>query len=381
MQQFRQVKKIGVVIGLILMGLILGACGEGEGANADGRTTISIYSTGSQNVEAYWETVIPMFEETQDEIEVNLVFIPSGTGGQSTMDRLIAAKQSNNDSGIDIYEGTLSDIIRSENEGGLFYQLDEEGIPNLSNIDESNLTGANNMAVPYRASSVVLAYNEDAVADVPDTAEELYQWIKDNPGRFAYNDPSTGGAGSSFVLTAVYNQLPDEAMNIQDESIMDDWAPGFALLRDLASSLYNDGIYPQKNQGTLDLLASSEVDMIPAWSDMALEQINTNMLPSSTKLKQINPAFTGGPSYLMIADNGVDERKQASEAFLDFVLTVEAQEVVIDQMYGYPGIRWDLLSEEDQERFSDVSDGYRIFNGGELSEELVKRWQREVAAQ
>ncbi|QDP42249.1 extracellular solute-binding protein [Radiobacillus deserti] len=379
---YRNLKKfaLGVVAGVTALSLV--ACGnDSETANASDVTKISLYSTGSQNVEAFWEKVIPMFEEENKEIDVELVFVPSGTGGQSTMDRIIAAKKSGEDSEVDIYEGSLADMIRSEEEGGLFYTLDQENIPNLKNVQEENLNGTNNLAVPYRASSVVLAYNSEKVSDVPNTADELYQWIKDNPGRFAYNDPSTGGSGSSFVLTTVYNQLPADAMNSQDESIMEDWDKGFDVLRDLAPSLYKEGVYPKKNQGTLDLLANGEVDMIPAWSDMALEQINKGLLPDTIKLKQIEPAFTGGPAYLMSVDNGVDDRKKAAEAFLNFVLTVDVQEVVIDQMYGYPGIKWDLLSDEDQEKFKDVSGGYRIFNGGELGSKLTEEWQKEVATQ
>ncbi|UFT99046.1 extracellular solute-binding protein [Radiobacillus kanasensis] len=382
MKIFKGLKKVavGTVAGVTALSLV--ACAnDTETATASNVTKISLYSTGSQNVEAFWEKVIPMFEEEHKEIDVELVFVPSGTGGQSTMDRIVAAEKSGEDSEVDIYEGSLADIIRSEEEGGLFYSLDKENIPNLENVQEDNLNGTNKLAIPYRASSVVLAYNSETVSDVPDTADEMYQWIKDKPGRFAYNDPSTGGSGSSFVLTTVYNQLPADAMNSQDESIMEDWDKGFDILKDLAPSLYKEGVYPKKNQGTLDLLANGEVDMIPAWSDMALEQMNKGLLPDTIKLKQIDPAFTGGPAYLMSVDNGDKDRKEAAEDFLDYVLTVDVQEVVIDQMYGYPGIKWELLSEEDQERFKDVSGGYRIFNGGELGSKLTEEWQKEVATQ
>lgn len=350
-------------------------------AGEDQVTKISLYSSGSQNVETFWETVIPKFEEAHKDIDVEFVFVPSGTGGQATIDRIIAAKKANKDSEIDIYEGALADIVRSEDEGGLFYELSTGLIENLANVQEENMEGTQNLAVPYRSSSVVLAYNSEKVKDVPNTAEELNTWIKDNPGRFAYNDPNTGGAGSSFVLTTVYNELNDDAMNVQDESIIKEWDKGIQVLKDMAPNLYKEGVYPKKNQGTLDLLANGEVDMIPAWSDMALEQLNSKLLPETIKLKQITPAFTGGPSYLMAVDNGVEERKEASETFLDYVLTQDVQKLVIDTMYGYPGIKWDLLSAEDQKKFESVSGGYRTFNGGELSSELMKVWQREVASQ
>ena len=385
MKKFNSFKKVVAGTMLAVSAFSLVACGANEtnttSGSGDEVTKISLYSSGSQNVESFWETVIPKFEETHKNIDVEFVFVPSGTGGQATIDRIIAAKKANKDSEVDIYEGALADILRSEDEGGLFYELTTDSIGNLENVQEANMSGTQNLAVPYRASSVVLAYNSETVKDVPDTAEELNTWIKEKPGRFAYNDPSTGGAGSSFVLSTVYNELGDDAMNIQDESIMDEWDTGIEKLKDMAPYLYKEGVYPKKNQGTLDLLANGEVDMIPAWSDMALEQMNAKLLPETIELKQIQPAFTGGPAYLMAVDNGDEERKEASETFLNYVLTQEVQELVIDKMYGYPGIKWELLSEDDQKKFEAVSDGYRIFNGGDLGSELTKVWQKEVATQ
>lgn len=385
MRKSKSLKRMltGTILAISTFSLV--ACNSSETNSAasggDEVTKISLYSSGSQNVETFWETVIPKFEEAHKDIDVNFVFVPSGTGGQATIDRIVAAKKANKDSEIDIYEGALADIIRSEDEGGLFYELSTDSIENLENVQEENLEGTQNLAVPYRASSVVLAYNSVKVKDVPNTAEELNAWIEKNPGRFAYNDPNTGGAGSSFVLSTVYNELDDNAMNVQDESIIKEWDKGIQILKDMAPNLYKEGVYPKKNQGTLDLLANGEVDMVPAWSDMALEQINSKLLPDTTELKQIDPAFTGGPAYLMAVDNGDEKRKEATETFLDYVLTQDVQKLVIDTMYGYPGIKWDLLSAEDQKKFEAVSGGYRTFNGGDLSSELMKVWQKEVASQ
>ncbi|MED4038487.1 extracellular solute-binding protein [Niallia taxi] len=385
MKKSKSLKRMltGTILAVSTFSLVACNSSETNSAASGGEdvTKISLYSSGSQNVETFWETVIPKFEEAHKDIDVNFVFVPSGTGGQATIDRIVAAKKANKDSEIDIYEGALADIIRSEEEDGLFYELSTDSIKNLENVQAENLEGTQNLAVPYRASSVVLAYNSDKVKDVPTTAAELNAWIEKNPGRFAYNDPNTGGAGSSFVLSTVYNELDDNAMNVQDESIMKSWDKGIQILKDMAPNLYKSGVYPKKNQGTVDLLANGEVDMIPAWSDMALEQINSKLLPDTTKLTQIDPAFTGGPAYLMAVDNGNDERKEASETFLDYVLTQDVQKLVIDTMYGYPGIKWDLLPAEDQKKFEAVSGGYRTFNGGDLASELMKVWQKEVASQ
>lgn len=53
--------------------------------------------------------------------------------------------------------------------------------------------------------------------------DELVEWMKANPGRFAYNTPGTGGAGDSFVRTSVYNFLPEEASTSDDAKWEEQW--------------------------------------------------------------------------------------------------------------------------------------------------------------
>ncbi|MRN51663.1 extracellular solute-binding protein [Paenibacillus monticola] len=385
-----------LLVGLIMLVLVLSGCGNnagnnsanssvnsGEAAAAAGNavepTELSFYFTGSLNVKSMWEKIVPMFEAQNKNITVKLVHIPSGQGGQSTMDRLIAAKKAGETSvDIDLYEASGSDVLLGEAEG-IFETVGIDTIPNISKIEASYMTDLNNLAVPYRASSVVLAYNSDTVSTPPQTADDLYEWIRSHPGRFAYNDPATGGAGSSFVVTALYNFLPDEAVHSQDPAIMEQWKQGFDLLKELGPYMYQEGVYPKKNQGTLDILATGEVDIIPAWSDMALEQLNKGLLPENIKLTQIEPAFTGGPAMLAIPAMSV--KKEAAQTFIDFVLTQEAQETIVNEMFGYPGIKWSEMPAELQSKFESVAKGYRQFQIGELGTEITKRWQAEVAAQ
>jgi putative spermidine/putrescine transport system substrate-binding protein len=383
-------KKMSLILAGVLSLSLLAGCGNsgkaatmtGEAKDtkagaAAGTTEISLYTGGSLNVKELWETLIKDFEAKNDRIKVKLVYLPAGTGGAPTLDRLIAAKKSGQtDVDIDLYEGSLDDITRGAGEQ-LWDTMDAKKVPNLANVDETYLKQVNNQAIPYRASSVVLAYNSAKVATPPKTADELYAWIRQHPGKFAYNDPSTGGSGSSFVNTVIYNFLPPEAMNSSDPANMKKWDQGFSLLKELGPSMYQKGVYPKKNQGTLDILASGEVDMIPAWSDMALEQLAKGLLPDTIKLTQIDPAFTGGPSYLMVPS--LSSKKEATQEFLNYVLTLEAQKVVINKMYGYPGIKWSLMPSELQQKFNSVSSGYRSFNSGELQQEIYKRWQSEVA--
>ena len=64
-------------------------------------------------------------------------------------------------------------------------------------------------------------------------------------------------------------------MTSDDPKWMDQWDEGFAKLVELHPYMYKSGgsiVYPNKNQGALDLLSQGEIDMCPMWADMLLSQ-------------------------------------------------------------------------------------------------------------
>ncbi|MGP0585020.1 extracellular solute-binding protein [Paenibacillus timonensis] len=381
---------------VLLSMTVLSACGGGGGngaaskASSQGESTtapaaasapvkFNFYFTGSQNVKDLWDTLVPMFEEQNDQVDVNLVYIPSGTGAEPTYDRILAAKQAGKGSGdIDLYEDGIG-VVAQGTKDGVWKQLDTNAIPNLANVNADTMKDVDNYAIPYRSSAVVLAYDSTKVTNPPKTLDELLAWIKANPGQFAYNDPSTGGSGSSFVQTVIYKDLPEEDIHNSDPAVMDKWGPGFQTLKEIGQYVYGDGIYPKKNQGTLDLLMNGEVSLIPAWSDMVLQQLNEGLLPDTVKMQQITPGFNGGPTYLMV--NGESDKQEAIYQFLDFVLSPEAQTVIVEKMNGFPGIELANMPQETQDKFKGVAEGFRTFNIGDLGTEINKRWQSDVAAQ
>jgi putative spermidine/putrescine transport system substrate-binding protein len=63
--------------------------------------------------------------------------------------------------------------------------------------------------IPYRASTVLLAYNSRVVTTPPKTMDALLVWIKANPGRFTYNQPSGGGSGYAFAQSVIDTYMTD----------------------------------------------------------------------------------------------------------------------------------------------------------------------------
>jgi len=376
-------KNKSFIVVIMLFSVLLFAGCSNTGNAASEVTTINLYAGGSDNVRTTWEEVIGAFNEQNDDVEVKLQFIPSGAGAQSAVDKLIASEIADQEeTDMDIVEVSDGDIVKIFKETGedTIEALTEKDIPNIKNVKYQPEI-EEKRALPFRGTTVVLAYNSDKVKDVPKTDQELYQWIKDNPGRFAYNDPTTGGSGSSFLVTTVYNQMPEEAITSDDPKWAEQWERGFALLEELHPYLYKASgkvQYPSKNQGTLDLLADGQVDMIPAWADMTLEQLGKGTLPNTIKITQIKPELNGNLEYLAIPSKG--KNKEAAKQFLNYVVSEEGQNTFLNSMKAIPVIDASNLSQESLDMLNGFEiNAFRGYSIGELGNDLKKRWQEDIA--
>lgn len=354
-------------------------------SDSEGKSTVTIWATGSDNVRQVYEALIDDFNNNSDyadQYTAKLQFMLSGTGTQSMTDMLAAAyqaKQTDTDYDlVDVGGDDLSALISRVGEEA-FVKLDDSKIPNADRVSAQSSLAADYVQ-PYRGTTVVLAYDSEAVPNPPTTMDELVEWMKENPGRFAYNAPGTGGAGDSFARTAVYNFLPEEAMTSDDASWEDQWDEGFQFLKDIHQYMYTSGgsiVYPNKNQGTLDLLNQGEIDMCPNWADMVLSQRAEGTLKDTIKITQIEPAFTGSLQSLAIPTFGSNE--DGAYAFIDYMLTDAAQEILVKDMAAIPLVD---TSNIDMTGYEDVMNldvnNFRIMSIGDLGTDFNARWDSEI---
>ncbi|MDR3173663.1 MAG: extracellular solute-binding protein [Treponema sp.] len=347
---------------------------------------VNLWTSGSDNVRLIFEKLVDEFNKDpayNTKAFMKLQYMPSGGGNQTIMSRLLAAYQSGQkNTTYDLAEFGESDGSAYLAEGGdkMFHKLDVSKIPNLKNVTARPSIGQEYF-VPYRGTTVVIAYNSETVPNPPKTTAELTAWIKANPGRFAYNSPDSGGAGGAFATTGVYNFLPAEALASTDPKWKDQWGRGFDYLKEIHPYLYKSSgkvVYPNKNQGTLDLLASKEIDMAPAWADQSLTGIKNGTLPASTKIYQIEPALTGSLQILGIPTFG--SQSEAAYAFIDFLLTPKAQNILLAEMAAIPLIPGSMLDTKEAAAVKDLDvSAFRINTIGELGQELYRVWNETIA--
>ena len=386
-----KMKRFGAALlaGAMMMTGLAGCGSSGSSDNGSAASTsknkVSLWATGSDNVREVYEALIEDFNKNSEyagKYEVELNFMLNGTGTQTLTDMLAAAsKAGQTDTDYDLVDLGGDDLSKVVSQIGeeAFVKLDDSKIPNAEGIEAESSVAADYVQ-PYRGTTVVLAYDSEKVANPPKTWDELVDWMKANPGRFAYNTPGTGGAGDSFARTSVYNFMDEEAITSDDAKWEENWDDGFKYLADLHQYMYTSGgsiVYPNKNQGTLDLLNQGEIDMCPNWADMVLSQRAEGTLKDTIKITQLDPALTGYFQSLAIPTFGSNE--EGAYAFINYMLSESAQEILVKQMAAIPLIdtsKIDMTGFEDVENL-DVS-SFRIMSIGDLSTDFNERWDNEI---
>lgn len=377
----------------LLVGTLAGCGGSkdastGEsGGEAGTVKDVQVWATGSDNVRQTFEKLVDDFNANSEyagTYEAKLNFILSGTGGGTLADQLVAAyKAGQTDTEFDVVDLGDDDLtkILSLTDESILDDLDMSKIPNAEGVTAEPVA-AKGKIQPYRGTTVILAYNSETVPEdeVPTTMDELVGWIKAHPGRFAYNTPGTGGAGDSFVRTSIYNFIDDEsALMSNDPKWMEQWDEGFAFLKELHPYMYKSGdsiVYPNKNQGALDLLTQGEIDMCPNWADMVLSQRKAGTVPEKIKITTIEPSFTG--SVQGIAVPSYSGNKEGGFAFINYLLSPEAQTILVQDMAAIPLVTEGVdLTGAEELMSMDVSN-FRTQALGDLVTDLNARWDEEI---
>jgi putative spermidine/putrescine transport system substrate-binding protein len=346
---------------------------------------IDWYTSSDTNILDFWTNVVkPRFEAANPGLTVNLVDAGDNAGQLAIADRALAALQTSTDPQADYFETADPRLPSGAIEAGLYVNMREAG---LSNWDKVNpLAIDTDYSVPYRGSQVLLAYDTTklATADVPKTWADLVTWIKANPGQFIYNRPDKGGSGGNFVRRAIYEANGQDPSRFTTDNFTAETAeaaltPAWAILSDLASSLFDNGAYTSGNTQSLQLLGQSAVTMIPAWSDQAIQAINTGVLPETTGLVQLQDlALPGGFSRSVVIANGAN--RDAAIKLADFILSEDIQSAVLSELGGFPGVKWDYVDQSLREKYADViPTTIPSFPGGDWETAINDGWYRNVA--
>jgi len=352
-----------------------------SGRPAQGQTAgVILYISGDTNIQEMFEKqLLPMFEKDTG-MKTKMVFLEHGQGAAGIMAKLIAAKRTNNMTDVDLYE-TQPTFIAQGAQDGIWIKPTKDNLPNIAKVDlqRPEVLVSAGYGIPYRGSSVVLAYNTKYVKQPPKTYDEILAWIKKNPGKFTYCDPQTCGSGAAMLYTAIYKFVkPDDYSGLAyDPAKEAAWEPALQLLRSLKPAIYNQGFYPNGNVAVLQLLGRENIWMAPVWSDQGVSQRDQGLIPKTIQFTQVSPAFVGGDSAMAIPVHA--EHQAAGLQFLNWLLTSKPQTVVVNTLAGYPGIEWKYMPKDVRDKFAGIAGNFNPFPNAKYQADAKRLWQEKVA--
>jgi putative spermidine/putrescine transport system substrate-binding protein len=331
------------------------------------------------NKRVYQDVWVPQFEKAYPNIHVKVIDSKDSSADQALYSRIIAAQHSHATPPVDITDSSILPQMIQQNAG---VKITPADVPLLKEVDPTLLKATKYLAIPFRGSSVVLAYNSAFVKTPPTTLSGLLSWIRQHPGKFTYNTPSSGGSGEGFVQAIVNQNVPASKENTfatsYQPSLESYWEKGFKTLAALKPYIYHKGFYPDGNDATLQLLANSSIWMAPVWSDGASSSLAQHQLPSTVKLSQLNPPLPGGPADLMVVKGSKHQR--AAFTFINYMLSAPEQALVADYMKGYPGVQWKYAPAAVRKEFGPIAKSYAPAWASQFTNDLSQKWQDNVAA-
>lgn len=356
-----------------------GSGGSGsKGGGGSAANTLVVYSGADTNIQDLWDkTLIPGFEKAFPGDKITLQFDLHGANADQVLNKIAAATQQKKDPGIDFVESM------GDRTGAAGLNADPTGkVTNLSEIPTDVLHTVSKNAIPYRGSAVLLAYLPSKVPQPPKSLDELLAWIKANPGKFAYNSPDSGGAGDSFVQTVLTKYLSAADLKTMQttyaKNLESKWDQGFATLSGLNKSMYQKGVYPNGNNGPLQLLLQEQIWVCPAWSDQFISGRASGVVPKEAKALQItDPSFTGGATQCGVLS--ASTKQALGFKLANWLLEPTQQASIATAIAGFPAIPLSKLPAKLQDQFSEADPGnLRPGFNADLDSDMHSAWQQMV---
>ena len=358
----------------------LAGCAQASTSSDSTSKQLTVFLSADTNIQDLWQkTLIPAFEKDNPGYTVKIDFDLHGLHDQQTVAKLTAATVQKKDPGYDLIDaGFVSQIAAS----GLLTPVSKSNLAAIADVPADEAAAGGKGGIPYRASSVLLAYDTKTVVTPPKTLDALLAWIKANPGKFTYNSPDSGGSGQSFVTTVLDKTISDadRAKMATDyvPELEKSWTSGFATLAALKPYIYQNGVYPNGNSQVLDLLSSGQISMAPVWSDMFISGQKTGQIPANIGYTQITgPSLTGGAAYLGIPS--ASPRQAGALIIANWLLSPTAQALVSDGIAGYPVIALDKLPSALRDKLKNADIGHlRAPYFASMNADLNQQWAQKV---
>jgi len=316
-------------------GLLLGAGAAGlamaagcSGATGGGGRSLRVSSYGGNFEQALREHIYPLFTEATG---IAVESIPQPAGLQFLLQLIEANKAGQTP--MDLCISAPLDVMRG-NAAALWRAYDTTRIPNLANLPESYVTRGAEGAAAIGAVGwfFTMVTNPKTVSPTPTSWTELWATGRRNAWGLAGT-----GAGPMFEVTAATYFDGPETLNTE------------AGIRACVSKM--EGLKPNtrlwwESEGTMQTaLENGEVQGGVYFADVA-----ETLIQSGANLEVIFPQEGPVIDFGSWCQPSASTKTEEAHAFINFMLSPQAQNLIASRLNAPPLIRADLLTLDDAVR-------------------------------
>src|SRR3569623_3683583 len=282
---------------------------------------------------------------TQKAIEAyrdkNAKLVSKVTFSKAPAPELPGKSKAQQDAGRVDIDGVLTgiDALSAGVDQKLWIPIASDYAAKLPKLDDVYLPGAKQMqglasnqgvCIVFCPAGPVMEYMPDKVKKVPQTAEELLAWAKENPNRFMYARPANSGPGRVFMMGLPYI-LGDKDPHDPKAG----WDKTWAYLKELGQYVE---YYPGGTGPVMKALGEGSRDMIPSQMGWAINPRALGVVPKEAKVFLLKGYHWILDAHYLCIPKGISNEKLAVPIdLLNFMLTPEQQAITYDSGYFYPG--------------------------------------------
>ena len=370
---------------------------------AKGQTVYFNAWGGAENINAYLEWAASTLRERHG---VTLIHVKVDDTANAVA-KVVAEKAAgrDDDGTVDLVWINGENFAAMKREGLLMTPGWAEQLPNWRFVDVDNkptirtdfTVPVEGLESPWGMAKLVFFHDSatTGTADMPQSAAELLEWAKANPGRFTYPQPPDF-TGSSFLKQILSELVEDRSVlqaPVDEASFEEVTAPLFAYLDELNPLLWRSGrAFPRNYPAMKQLLADNEVDIIFAFNPSeASNAIAAGELPDTVRSFTFREGTLANTHFVAIPYNAA--AKAGALVVANFLISPEAQARKENPAHwGDPTVlAMDKLSEEDRAAFDAVELGVATLKPDELGpaieephpswmEKLEEEWKRRYGA-
>ena len=345
----KKMKKLVATLMALAMVFVLAACGNSGSTNTEELdlqaapwedivsaakgTTVAYYGYGGDEQINQWldNYVAPAVKEKYD-----VTLTSTAMGADEYMAKMTNEKQAGT---------TVGDMDILWINGENFYNAKEQGMiygPIVNKLpmyekyyDAESKDNTLDFAyptegyeAPFSKAQFVLIGDTSKVSFLPNSAEQLLDFVKAYPGKFTYPE-ATDFTGSAFIRNIIYELVGYDALAARKaddvEGLKKTIQPAMDYLKELKPYLWRNGdTYPSDGAQLDQLFSDGEIFLTMSYNPLdAAAMIEKGTYPETAQTFVFEKGMIGNTSFLAIPTTAPN--KAGAMVVIDFILDAESQ--------------------------------------------------------